>query len=87
MRNIKMLLLIMMMVVMMVMVMMMMMIIIIIIIIYKTHSFHILMFLYTSTPPYLSQSQSTLYSHQPTRLPLPVLFPPVTVRLMAVLLL
>ena len=56
------------------------------IIIRISHSFHFLIFPFTSIP-HPSQSQSTLYSHQPTRLPLPLLFPPVTVLLMAVLLL
>ena len=37
--------------------------------------------------PHPSQSHSTLYNHQSTHLPAPVLFLPVSVRLMAILLL
>ena len=45
---------------------------------YRTHSVHLLMFLYTPIP-HLSQSQSTLYNYQSTHIPL--LFHPVSVRL------
>ena len=49
------------------------------------HSLHLLFFF--KSFPHPSQCQPTLYKHQSTHLPVPVVFLPVSVRLMVVLLL